>query len=92
MDLKIITLEDEAFYSLLSKVVAQVKADLGERALDQWIDGEEAMHMLRIKSPTTLQKLRDSGAIRYSQPLHKVILYDRESILEFIERHVKNTF
>jgi hypothetical protein len=33
---------------------------------DKWISPEEAMAMPRIKSPTTLQKLRDEGKIRYT--------------------------
>ncbi|MBX0289695.1 helix-turn-helix domain-containing protein [Hymenobacter sp. HSC-4F20] len=90
--MKIITLEDEAFQALLQQVVAQIRAEFGEKALDRWIDGQEAMRMLRIKSPTTLQKLRDTGAIRYSQPEKKIILYDRESILAYIEKYVKGTF
>ena len=91
MDLKIITLHDEAFYALVKEIVADLKAEQGRKE-DKWIDGDEAMHLLRIKSPTTLQKLRDTGAIRYSQPMVKVILYDRDSIMAFIEKHSRDTF
>ena len=58
----------------------------------KWIDGEEAMLLLNIKSTTTLQKLRDEGKIRFSQPQKKIILYDRDSISEYIERYVRETF
>ena len=58
----------------------------------KWIDGEEAMLLLNIKSTTTLQKLRDEGKIRFSQPQKKIILYDRDSITEYIERYVRETF
>ena len=54
---------------------------------DRWIDGEEAMRLLRITSLTTLQKLRDEQAITFSQPMKKVILYDRFSIDEYLEKH-----
>ena len=50
------------------------------------------MRELRIKSTTTLQKLRDEGKIRFSQPQKKIILYDRNSIVEYIEQHVRETF
>ncbi|WP_245327818.1 helix-turn-helix domain-containing protein [Hymenobacter fodinae] len=92
MGIEVIALEDEAFWKLVNTVVQRVIAEQGEKVLDRWIDGDEAMRMLRISSKTTLQKLRDTGAIRYSQPEKKIILYDRESILAYIEKHVKNTF
>ncbi|MBO0358601.1 helix-turn-helix domain-containing protein [Hymenobacter sp. BT186] len=88
----IIALEDQAFWELVKRVTDELVAKHGQKALDRWIDGAEAMHLLRIKSPTTLQKLRDTGAIRYSQPEKKIILYDRESIISYIEKHVKNPF
>lgn len=62
------------------------------RPPDRWIDSDEAMRLLRITSRTTLQKLRDEGRIRFSQPLPKLILYDRESIMAYIESHAKNPF
>ena len=63
-----------------------------EATQDKWISDKEAMSMLRISSTTTLQKYRDQGLIRFSQPSRKVILYDRDSILKFIEDHAKDTF
>lgn len=92
MAIEIIALEDKAFWELVNRVTAELIAKHGEKVLDRWIDGTEAMQMLRIKSTTTLQKLRDTGAIRFSQPEKKIILYDRESILDFIEKHVRNPF
>jgi len=50
------------------------------------------MEILGIKSKGTLQKLRDEGKIRFSQPEKKIILYDRESIDQYLEKHVKNIF
>jgi hypothetical protein len=47
---------------------------------------------LRIKSKTTLQKFRDEGKIRFSQPEPRILLYDRDSIEAFIEKHAKDTF
>ncbi|MEZ2413922.1 helix-turn-helix domain-containing protein [Muriicola sp. E247] len=56
------------------------------------MDCEEAMHILRIKSTTTLQKLRDEGKIRFSQPQKKIILYDRDSLNVYLENHARETF
>ena len=50
------------------------------------------MQLLNIKSKTTLQKLRDEGKIRFSQPQKKIILYDRDSIDTYLQQHARNTF
>jgi hypothetical protein len=57
-----------------------------------WVSTEEAMNILHLKSKTSMQKLRDSGALIFSQPMKKVILYKYESILEYLENHSHKTF
>ncbi|MFM1998478.1 MAG: hypothetical protein RL204_425 [Bacteroidota bacterium] len=89
--MEVICLEDKAFYALIEQVVSRLKTENANLPA-RWITGEEAMALLQIKSTTTLQKLRDEGKIRFSQPEKKIILYDRESINEFIEKNVRNTF
>ena len=84
-------MEDEAFYALVEQVFQRIK-DKQPKSEDKWISGEEAMQKLRITSKTTLQKLRDEGKIRFSQPEKKLILYDLDSILSFLETHAKDTF
>ena len=88
---EIICLHDEAFYALIDRVVTRIKDKEGIKE-DKWISTEEAMIKLRIKSKTTLQKLRDEGKIRFSQPERKIILYDTDSINEYLEKHSKETF
>lgn len=39
-----------------------------------------------------MQKLRNEGRIRFSQPEKKIILYDMTSIDEFLEKHAKEVF
>lgn len=89
--MNVICLEDEAFYQLIDYVLERVKLN-NVKAPDKWISGDEAMQMLRISSKTTLQKLRDEGKIRFSHPEKKHIVYDRESINEYLEKHAKETF
>lgn len=89
--MEVICVQKEAFYALFEKVIEHIESKRG-KAPDKWIDGQEAMSILRIKSTTTLQKLRDEGRIRYSQPQKKIILYDRASIMEYIEQHARETF
>jgi len=54
--------------------------------------GAQAMRMLRITSKTTLQKFRDEGKIRFSQPEKKIILYDTDSINEYLNANAHETF
>ncbi len=69
-----------------------VQSQMDMNTSDKWIDKKEAKRLLRIKSDTTLQKMRDEGQIRYSQPQRKHILYDRDSINEYLEAHAKEPF
>jgi hypothetical protein len=89
--MQVICLQDEAFYALIEEVVARMK-EKGVSEPDKWVSGEQAMQLLNITSKTTLQKLRDSGKIRFSQPQKKIILYDRGSINAYLEQNAQNTF
>jgi hypothetical protein len=89
--LDVICLESQAFYALVEEVVDRIK-DQQNTQHDKWISDTEAMKILGISSKTTLQRFRDEGSIRFTQPSRKIILYDRDSILEFLEKHAKDTF
>jgi len=89
--MEVICLEDAAFYALLDKVVERIKEQHNIKE-DKWISGQEAMQKLRISSKTTLQKLRDEGKIRFSQPEKKIILYDSDSIQSYLEQNARDTF
>ena len=89
--MNVICLEDEAFYELVEQVVERL-SEKHNVPVDRWIDGEEAMRLLRIKSTSTLQKMRDQGDIEYSQPSKKIILYDRLSIETYLEKNKRTKF
>ena len=89
--MEVICLEEEAFYALFKKVVTHVMQEQSDEP-PPWISDQEAMKLLGIKSKTTLKKLRDEGKIRYSRHSRKIILYDRTSIEEYLNQHVRNTF
>lgn len=89
--MEVICLEDAALYKLVDECVERLKLT-HNKEVDRWIGDEEAMKALNIKSRTTLQKYRDEGKIRFSQPQKKIILYDRNSINEFLERNAHETF
>jgi hypothetical protein len=73
--MEVICLEETAFYLLVEEVVLRLKEKHGIKE-DKWISVPEAMEKLRIRSKTTLQRLRDEGKIKFSQPDKKIILYD----------------
>jgi hypothetical protein len=89
---QVICLGTDAFLQLIDETVTYVKKTHGLSYENRWVQADEAKKILGISSSTSLQKLRDEGRIRYSQPMHKVILYDRESLMEYINDHVRNTF
>lgn len=89
--MQVICLQDEAFYNLVEEVVERLK-EKNNIKNDKWISPQRAMELLNIKSKSTLQKLRDEGTIVYTQPQKKIILYDYDSILDYLERHKKETF
>lgn len=89
--MEVICIEEKSFMALFDKVIEHVQVGAGQ-VPKKWISDLDAMSMLNIKSTTTLQNLRDNGSIRFSQPSKKIILYDRDSINGFLEKHAKDTF
>ncbi len=89
--MEVICIEDEAFYTLIEQVVKRLEKQ-HEVTPDRWIEHAEAMRLLGIKSKSTLQKLRDEGKIRFSQPQKRIILYDRTSIDSYLQKHARNPF
>ena len=92
ISMNVICIEEKAFYTLLDRVFKYVESKMEVVAPDKWMDKKEAMQVLRIKSATTLQKLRDEGKIRFSRPERKHIVYDRDSINDYLEAHVTEPF
>ena len=88
----VICIESNAFTQLLKETIAYIEKTHALSMQNTWIQPAQVKKLLGISSNGTLQKLRDEGKIRFSQPTHKIILYDRNSINEFIESHSKNTF
>ncbi|QHI38076.1 hypothetical protein IMCC3317_34600 [Kordia antarctica] len=89
--MEVICLHDEAFYQLVEEVVGRIK-EKQQLNQEKWVSQERAMEILNVKSRTTIQKLRDTGAISYSQPQKKIILYDYDSIMSYLETHRKSIF
>ena len=88
--MKVICREEQAFHDLLDKVVERLMEQRQEKPI--WISGEEAMDLLKITSRTTLQKLKNEGHIKFSQPMKKLTLFSYQSILDYLEKHSKEPF
>ena len=89
--MEVICLQDEAFYQLIEEVVDRLK-EKEKITQDKWVSPDRAMEILNIKSKTTLQKLRDEGSIVFTQPQKKIILYDYDSIMNYLNNHKKDQF
>lgn len=89
--MQVICIESEAYYTLIQEVYTRLKATT-DKPQSKWLSPSQAMQLLNIKSKTTMQSLRDNGKIRYTQPQTKIILYDRDSIEEYLNAHAQNTF
>ncbi len=51
--MQVICLEDEAFYQLVKQVVDRIKSESNQKE-DEYVDGEEAMRLLNIKTSSFL--------------------------------------
>lgn len=87
---KIIFLTDEDSIYLLAKKITDRLLDEKE-VKKEWLTLIEVKTHLGVKSSTTIQKLRDNGSIRYSK-FGRKILYDSQSINEYLDKNVNETF
>ena len=81
--MEVICLESQALYSLIGKMIEYAKENFKTQE-DKWISPAEAMKKLRIKSKATLQKMRNEALLRFSHPERRIILYDVESIDDYL--------
>lgn len=89
--MQVICLEEEAFYTLLDKSIEYLESKR-DNAPRKWIGEDEAVSMLDGVSKSTLQRMRNNGDIGFTQPGRKIILYDRDSINAYLEKHAKKPF
>lgn len=75
---EIICLKSNAYYALLDEIIEHISTKFFVPQ-KQCLLTDEAMELLGISSKTTLQNLRDTGKIRFSQPQKKIILNSRVS-------------
>ncbi len=88
----VISIDSECFEALVDRLIEHIVKTQATMSGEKWVSSEECKRLLSVSSNTTLQQLRNSGAIRFSQPTRKVILYDRNSIEQYLEKHARQTF
>lgn len=88
----LIMISQDNLFELLEKAICHLEKLHGKEHKEVWMDSDEAKKLLSLKSDTSLFNLRSKGLIEYSQPSRKVILYKRDSILEYLEKHSRKTF
>lgn len=89
---KFICMESEAWYAMIKTVVAQIRTEDKAAKEDKWISDEKASSLLNNASKSTMQRLRDGGQIKFTQPTRKLILYDRDSIMAYLNKNTRDTF
>jgi hypothetical protein len=85
----VICISEDAYFDLLKKSYEYIKS-LHNIKEEKWILPDKAMEMLGVKT-TILQELRDNGEIEISQPSKKVILYNIDSIREYLNKHARKS-
>ncbi|MFC3560500.1 DNA-binding protein [Pedobacter jamesrossensis] len=89
---KFVCMESEAWYAMIKTAVTQIRAEDKAAKEDKWISDEKASNLLDGASTSTLLRLRNSGKIKFTQPTRKLILYDRDSIMAYLNKGTHETF
>ena len=87
-NINVICFESDAFKAMVSEVTNQMKEELFG-GMNPWIREKEAVKLLNV-SRNTFYSYRETGKIDHRRLENsKVILYRRQSILDFIENSPK---
>jgi hypothetical protein len=90
--MEVIVIEKESFNKLIDELTVRIIQSVERHYHEkEWIDESEAKELLGIrgKGRSTLQKLRDTLTIEFSQ-FGRIIRYSRSSIIHFLEKHRKS--
>jgi hypothetical protein len=90
--MNVICIEEEAFYALIETVYKRLANDGEKKRPDGWINDQQAMQLLDIKSKTTLTKLKNTGCIKFSYVTPRKIMYDAVSINDYLEKKAMRCF
>ena len=77
-------------YERIKSMVEEILREFGAKPNEQiWLTSDQAKSLLNVKT-TQLYLLRQdaSNGIIYTQPSRKVILYRKDSLLEYLNRNI----
>lgn len=88
-DKPLFTLTIGEFIKLHEKLLfsANQKLQVKSSTENEWLETKQAKQLIGVKSKSKMQKLRDSGAIKFSQH-GRIIMYEKKSLLDFLEKNV----
>jgi hypothetical protein len=88
--MEIIVFEKDAYWRMQRELMQMFQHAMKEatKQPDDWISTEEAKALLGVKSKSKMQELRDTDAIKYSKHGKKLIKYSKQSILDYLKRHI----
>lgn len=87
-----VCLPTELIVNTMSRVIDLELPDHKGEKKKLYISTPEAMEILNVSSPVTIQKYRDEGQIDFYQLSPKNIVYKREDIEKFILSKKQNKF
>jgi hypothetical protein len=88
--IQFVQMHSETFYEIIKQVT--LRLNQGKNEQKKWITLAETKALLKIKSSTTVLRLRNEGKIRFSNLTNKKIYYDYDSIIEYLESNSRDVF
>jgi len=88
--MEVIVFEKEAYWKMQTELMNMFHNALKEatKPADDWISTEEAKTLLGVKSKSKMQELRDHDAIKFSKHGKKLIMYSKQSILNYLQKNI----
>lgn len=88
--IRVITISEDELYQIIETIIERLQPQ-GSMELPKWLSPEKTLEYLNC-GKTTLQALRNSGTVKYTQYRRSKILYEKKSLDSYLETHAKNTF
>lgn len=85
-----VQMHSETFYEIIKQVTEKITES--KKIQKKWLNLNETKALMKIKSSTTILRLRNEGKIRFSNLTSKKIYYDYDSIIAYLEANSKEAF
>lgn len=84
--------DSETLFMLVKQIVLRLQSEDKKDNEKKYLSLSEVKSILNLKSSTSIQNLRDSGAVAFSMIGRRTIVYDKQSVYDFLEKRKKGTF